>query len=165
MYYFLSGYTAKVAGTERGIKEPKPTFSAAFGAAFLLLHPTVYAKELIKKMDEHNSTAWLVNTGWIGGPYGIGKRIDIKPTRAIINAILNDSLLETEFDLLPVFGLNIPREVQGVDRSILNPRNLWKDKDAYDKQARTLAQKFIDNFVTYTDTEEGKRLVQAGPKL
>jgi len=165
MYYFLSGYTAKVAGTERGIKEPKPTFSAAFGAAFLLLHPTVYAKELIKKMDEHNSTAWLVNTGWIGGPYGIGKRIDIKPTRAIINAILNDSLLETEFDLLPVFGLNIPREVQGVDRSILNPRNLWKDKDAYDKQARTLAQKFIDNFVIYTDTEEGKRLVQAGPKL
>lgn len=165
MYYFLSGYTAKVAGTERGIKEPKPTFSAAFGAAFLLLHPTVYAKELIKKMDEHNSTAWLVNTGWIGGPYGIGKRIDIKPTRAIINAILNGSLLETEFDELPIFGLNIPREVQGVDVSILNPRNLWKDKDAYDKQARTLAQKFIDNFVTYTDTEEGKRLVQAGPKL
>ena len=165
MYYFLSGYTAKVAGTERGIKEPKPTFSAAFGAAFLLLHPTVYAKELIKKMDEHNSTAWLVNTGWIGGPYGIGKRIDIKPTRAIINAILNDSLLETEFDVIPVFGLNIPKEVQGVDSSILNPRNLWKDKDAYDKQARTLAQKFIDNFVTYTDTDEGKRLVQAGPKL
>lgn len=165
MYYFLSGYTAKVAGTERGIKEPKPTFSAAFGAAFLLLHPTVYAKELIKKMDEHNSTAWLVNTGWIGGPYGIGKRIDIKPTRAIINAILNGSLLETEFDELPIFGLNIPKEVQGVDVSILNPRNLWKDKDAYDKQARTLAQKFIDNFVTYTDTEEGKRLVQAGPKL
>lgn len=165
MYYFLSGYTAKVAGTERGIKEPKPTFSAAFGAAFLLLHPTVYAKELIKKMDEHGSTAWLVNTGWIGGPYGVGERIDIVPTRAIIDAILNDSLLNAEFEKLPIFGLNIPKSVEGVESNILNPRNLWENKDAYDKQAKDLAQKFIDNFQTYTDTDEGKRLVNAGPKL
>jgi len=165
MYYFLSGYTAKVAGTERGIKEPKPTFSAAFGAAFLLLHPTVYAKELIKKMDEHGSTAWLVNTGWIGGPYGVGERIDIVPTRAIINAILGGSLLNEEYEKLPIFGLNIPKSVEGVENKILNPRNLWKDKEAYDKQARSLAEKFTENFTTYTDTEEGKRLVAAGPQL
>ncbi len=165
MYYFLSGYTAKVAGTERGIKEPKPTFSAAFGAAFLLLHPTVYAKELIKKIEEHGSNAWLVSTGWIGGPYGVGNRIDIKSTRAIVNSILDGSLQNAEYDKLPIFGLEVPNEVDGVDSKILHPRNLWEDKDAYDKQATDLAKKFIDNFETYTDTEEGKRLVSAGPSL
>lgn len=164
-YYFLSGYTAKVAGTERGIKEPVPTFSAAFGAAFLLLHPTKYAEELVKKMEQHGSTAWLVNTGWIGGPYGVGKRIDIVPTRRIIDDILNGSLNDVEFETLPIFNLQIPKEAPGVDNELLNPRNLWADKEAYDKQAKMLAQKFIDNFVSYTDNEEGKALVSAGPQL
>ncbi|HUW68610.1 MAG TPA: phosphoenolpyruvate carboxykinase (ATP) [bacterium] len=163
MYYFLSGYTAKVAGTELGVKEPQPTFSAAFGAPFLLLHPTTYAAELARKMHDHGSTAWLVNTGWIGGPYGVGERIGIKPTRAIINAILDGSLDKAEFETLPIFGLSIPKAIVGVDSSLFNPRNLWKDKDAYDKQARRLGVAFIENFVTYTDTEEGKRLVSAGP--
>lgn len=164
MYYFLSGYTAKVAGTERGIVEPQPTFSAAFGAPFLLLHPTKYAAELARKMEEHGSTAWLINTGWIGGPFGVGERIGIKPTRAIINAILDGSLDKAGFETLPIFGLSIPKAIAGVDSSLFNPRNLWKDKDAYDRQARLLGGKFVENFVTYTDTEEGKALVAAGPK-
>lgn len=165
MYYFLSGYTAKVAGTERGIKEPKPTFSAAFGAAFLLLHPTVYAKELIKKVEQHGSHAWLVSTGWIGGPYGVGKRIDIKSTRSIIDAILNGTLESAEYEKLPVFNLEVPKEISSVDSKLLNPRNMWEDKNAYDKQAQDLAGRFIENFKTYTDSEEGKRLVSAGPEL
>ncbi len=164
-YYFLSGYTAKVAGTERGIKEPVPTFSAAFGAAFLLLHPTKYAEELVKKMEQHGSQAWLVNTGWIGGPYGVGKRIDIVPTRKLINAILDGSLNEVEYETLPFFNLSIPKEAPGVDSSLLNPRNLWADPNAWDEQAKMLAQKFIENFENYTDNEEGKALVAAGPQL
>ncbi len=164
-YYFLSGYTAKVAGTERGIKEPVPTFSAAFGAAFLLLHPTKYAEELVKKMEQHGSVAWLVNTGWIGGPYGVGKRIDIVPTRRIIDAILNGDLNNVEYETLPFFNLQIPKEAPGVDSNLLNPRNLWEDKEAYDRQAKMLAQKFIENFENYTDNEEGKALVAAGPQL
>lgn len=164
MYYFLSGYTAKVAGTELGVKEPQPTFSAAFGAPFLLLHPTTYAAELARKMQAHGSTAWLVNTGWIGGPYGIGERIGIRPTRAIINAILDGSLGKAEFETLPIFGLSIPKAIAGVDSSLFNPRNLWKDKAAYDSQARQLGSAFVENFVTYTDTDEGKRLVAAGPR-
>jgi len=127
MYYFLSGYTAKLAGTERGIVEPVPTFSAAFGAAFLPLHPTVYARELAEKMAKHGSTAYLVNTGWIGGAYGIGNRIDIKATRNIITAILHDSLENVEFDEMPIFGLHVPKYVPGVDSNILNPKNAWKD--------------------------------------
>lgn len=162
MYYFLSGYTAKVAGTERGVTEPQPTFSAAFGAPFLLLHPTVYARELAKKMEEHGCTAWLVNTGWIGGACGTGSRIGIKPTRAIINAILDGSLLDAEFDTLPVFGLAIPKKLEGVEA---NPRDMWTDKAAYDKQAELLAGKFIANFVAYTDNEDGKKLIAAGPQL
>lgn len=130
-----------------------------------MLHPTVYAKELIKKIEEHGSNAWLVSTGWIGGPYGVGNRIDIKSTRAIVNSILDGSLQNAEYDKLPIFGLEVPNEVEGVDSKILHPRNLWEDKDAYDKQAADLAKKFIDNFETYTDTEEGKRLVSAGPSL
>lgn len=165
MYHFLSGYTAKVAGTERGIKEPSPTFSSCFGQAFLLLHPTVYAQELAKKMKEHGSSAWLVNTGWIGGAYGVGKRIDIPSTRAIIDAILDGSLLNAEYEQLPVFGLMIPKTVNGVNPHILNPRNLWADPTAWDTQARNLGEKFINNFENFTDNEEGQRLRAAGPKL
>jgi len=165
MYHFLSGYTAKVAGTERGIKEPTPTFSSCFGAAFLLLHPTVYARELARKMNEYGSTAYLVNTGWIGGPYGVGKRIDIPSTRAIIDAILNGSLLDVEFETLPIFGLQIPKSVPGVDSHILNPRNLWGNPEDWDKSAKALGEKFIANFTNFTDNEEGKRLIPAGPNV
>ncbi|MEG2177966.1 MAG: phosphoenolpyruvate carboxykinase (ATP) [Bacteroidales bacterium] len=165
MYQFLSGYTAKVAGTERGIKEPTPTFSSCFGAAFLMLHPTIYAQELIKKMRQHGSTAYLVNTGWIGGPYGVGKRIDIPSTRAIINAILDGSLDKVECEKLPIFGLEVPKDVKGVDSKILNPRNLWAEPTQWDEAAKNLGKRFIDNFENFTDNEEGKRLVSAGPKL
>jgi len=163
-YYFLSGYTAKLAGTERGIKEPIPTFSAAFGAAFLMLHPTVYAQELANKLKKYGSTAYLVNTGWIGGPYGIGQRIDINSTRKIIKAILDGSIEDAETEELTPFGLRIPTHIEGVDSRILNPISLWKYESAYRKQADMLAEKFIDNFNRFTDTEEGQRLVAAGPQ-
>jgi len=165
MYHFLSGYTAKVAGTERGIKEPSPTFSSCFGQAFLLLHPTKYAQELAKKMQEHGSHAYLVNTGWIGGAYGVGKRIDIPSTRAIIDAILDGSLANAEFEEMPFFGLMIPKAVNGVDSHILNPRNLWADPTAWDASAKDLGSKFIANFENFTDNEEGQRLRAAGPKV
>lgn len=165
MYYFLSGYTAKLAGTEIDIIEPVPTFSAAFGAAFLPLHPTVYAKVLAKKIDEHNTKTYLVNTGWIGGPYGIGKRIDIVITRNIIRAILNGSILNFPTEKLPIFNLTIPTNLEGIESKFLNPRNAWADKEAYDKQASMLAAKFIENFKTFTDNEEGKRLSTFGPQV
>ncbi len=164
MYYFLSGYTSKLAGTERGVKEPLPTFSSAFGAAFLLLHPTVYARQLADKMKKHGATAYLVNTGWIGGPYGIGQRIDLESTRNIIRAILDGSLDHAETEEIVPFGLNIPLEVKGVDSLILNPKNTWKYESAYNKQAEKIADKFIENFNQFLDTEEGQRLVAAGPQ-
>lgn len=165
MYQFLSGYTAKVAGTERGIKEPTPTFSSCFGAAFLLLHPTVYARELARKIEAHGSTAYLVNTGWIGGPYGVGRRIDIPSTRAIIDAILDGSLDNAEYDTLPIFGFSIPKAVNNVKPELLNPRNLWANPAEWDVAARNLGEKFIKNFESFTDNDEGKRLVAAGPQL
>jgi len=165
MYYFLSGYTAKLAGTERGIIEPQPAFSSAFGAAFLLLHPTVYARELNKKMMEHKSNAYLVNTGWIGGAYGVGKRIDITATRNIITAILEGYLENVEYEKLPVFNLYIPKQIPGVDEKLLNPANAWNTKEDYINQAKMLASKFINNFNKFTDKEEGKRLIEAGPIL
>jgi phosphoenolpyruvate carboxykinase (ATP) len=164
-YHFLSGYTAKVAGTERGIKEPVPSFSACFGAAFLLLHPTVYATELIRKMKMHGSTAYLVNTGWVGGPYGVGERMDLPSTRKIIDAILEGKLDDAEYENLRYFNLAIPKAVPGVDSHVLNPRNSWKNPEEWDEAAKILAKKFIDNFVAFTDNEEGKRLVAAGPQL
>ncbi len=164
-YQFLSGYTAKVAGTERGIKEPTPTFSSCYGKAFLLLHPTVYARELIRKMEQHGSTAYLVNTGWIGGPYGIGKRIDIPSTRAIIDAILDGSIENAEFETLPFFNLSIPKTVNGVKSELLNPRNLWQNPKDWDVAAINLAEKFIKNFESFTDNDEGKRLIAAGPQI
>ncbi len=164
MYYFLSGFTSKLAGTELGIKEPVPTFSSAFGAAFLLLHPTVYAQALAKKMKQHGASAYLVNTGWSGGPYGVGHRIDLPVTRRIIKAILDGSLDYADYEKLPIFGLQIPKNMEGIDSAILNPKNTWKDSAAYDVQARKLADKFIENFVNFTDNEEGMRLVTAGPE-
>ncbi|MEI6123115.1 MAG: phosphoenolpyruvate carboxykinase (ATP) [Bacteroidota bacterium] len=165
MYHFLSGYTAKVAGTERGIKEPTPTFSSCFGAAFLLLHPTKYAQELAKKMQQHGSSAYLVNTGWIEGPYGIGRRIDIPSTRAIIDAILDGSLEHADYEELSVFGLMIPKAVNGVNSKILNPRNIWTNPADWDTSAKSLGEKFIKNFENFTDNDEGQRLVGAGPKV
>lgn len=164
-YHYISGYTAKVAGTERGIKEPKPSFSACFGAAFLLLDPIIYANELIARMKENNSQGWLVNTGWIGGPYGVGSRIDIPSTRAIIDAILDGSLQDAEYDILPIFNLQIPKEMHDVDTKLLNPRNLWDDPEKWDAQAKMLAQKFIDNFKYYAETEDAIELIKAGPHI
>lgn len=164
-YHFLSGYTAKLAGTERGITEPQATFSSCFGSAFLMLHPTIYARELTKKMLQYNSKAYLVNTGWIGGAYGTGKRIDIPVTRAIINAILDGSIDDNNLEELPIFGLMIPKSIKGIESHLLNPRNLWADPTQWDEQAKVLAKKFIDNFENFTDNEHGKALVTAGPKL
>ncbi len=165
MYYFLSGYTAKIAGTERGIKEPQPTFSACFGKPFLLLHPIEYALVLEKKIIEHGTKVWLVNTGWIGGGYSKGKRIDITYSRAIISAILEGELDSAEYDVLPFFNLDIPKKVSGVDSDILNPANNWINKDEYNQEAKELAQKFIDNFNTYADEKQCKNLVKFGPQL
>jgi phosphoenolpyruvate carboxykinase (ATP) len=166
MYYFLSGYTAKVAGTERGITEPVATFSACFGEAFLPLHPTVYADLLGKKIDEHEVNVYLVNTGWTGGPYGVGRRMSIKDTRACINGILNGSINDAEFETLPVFDLSIPKSLDGVaDNAVLNPRNTWEDKMAYDETLRRLAAMFIENFERYNDRGNEFDFSSAGPKL
>ncbi|MBE0674569.1 MAG: phosphoenolpyruvate carboxykinase (ATP), partial [Bacteroidales bacterium] len=165
MYYFLSGYTAKVAGTERGIKEPAPSFSSCFGAAFLMLDPIIYAKELTRKMELHNADAWLVNTGWMGGPYGVGKRIDITPTRKIIDAILNGTLRNVEFVRLPVFNLEIPTEIEGVNPSLPDPRSAWSSPEAWHEAALSLGQKFIKNFEKFTSNDETKMLVVAGPQI
>ena len=164
MYYFLSGYTAKVAGTERGITEPVATFSACFGEAFLPLHPTVYAKLLGEKIQKHNVNVYLVNTGWSGGPYGVGERMSLSATRACINAILDGSINESEFEKLPIFNLAIPKTINGVDSTILNPRNTWKDKEAYDQQLKHLATLFIENFKRYEDSGNFN-YSKAGPNL
>jgi len=145
MYHFLSGYTAKVAGTERGVTEPTATFSTCFGAPFMVHHPTVYAKLLGKKLAEHDVTCWLVNTGWSGGAYGVGKRMSIAHTRAMVNAAI-EGRIPHEFESEPFFGLQIPKSVPGVPNEVLNPRNVWTDKNAYDEQARKLSQLFFDNF-------------------
>lgn len=164
-YHFISGYTAKVAGTERGVKEPTPSFSSCFGAAFLLLDPTVYAHELIKRMDANDSEAWLVNTGWIGGPYGVGKRIDLPSTRAIIDAINNHTLKDVEFENLPIFNLAIPKSCLGIDSHILNPRNSWSNQDEWDVKAKDLADKFQANFKNFADNDEALRIMnEAGPR-
>jgi phosphoenolpyruvate carboxykinase (ATP) len=160
-YYFLSGFTAKLAGTERGITEPTPTFSPCFGGAFLSLHPTTYAKVLGKRMEAVKAEAYLVNTGW----NGTGKRISIKDTRAIIDAILNASIDQGEFETVPYFNLATPTKVDGVDSKLLNPQNSYDDADKWDEKARDLAKRFINNFAQFTDTERGKALVAVGPKL
>ncbi len=162
-YYYLNGYTAKVAGTELGLTEPTAAFSACFGGAFLTVHPTQYGKILGEKMAEHGSRAWLVNTGWSGGGYGVGKRMSLKITRAIIDSIFDGSLEQAEFEAMPLFGLALPTAVNGVDSVILNPRNAWADTDAYDAGLQKLAAMFVANFGKYTDTAEGLELAKAGP--
>lgn len=164
-YYYLNGYTAKVAGTELGLTEPTAAFSACFGGAFLTVHPTLYGKILGEKMAEHGSRAWLVNTGWSGGGYGVGKRMSLKITRAIIDSIFDGSLNNATFEAMPLFGLSIPTAVQGVDSAILNPRNAWSDKDAYDAGLNKLAGMFVKNFSKYTDNDAGVALAKAGPLL
>ena len=151
MYYFLSGYTAKVAGTERGITEPVATFSACFGEAFLPLHPTVYAKLLGEKIDDHHVNVYLVNTGWTGGGYGVGKRMSIKDTRACISAILDGSIQNSEFDVTKTFRLNVPKTLGSIKPEILNPRNAWADKELFDKTRDNLAEMFIANYTKYKD--------------
>ena len=160
-YYFLSGFTAKLAGTERGITEPTPTFSACFGQAFLSLHPTKYGEELVKKMQKSGAKAYLVNTGW----NGTGKRISIKDTRGIIDAILDGSIDKAETKKLPIFNLSIPTALPGVDTNILDPRDTFKDASEWETKAKDLAGRFIKNFVKYENNEKGKSLVKAGPQL
>ena len=160
-YYFLSGFTAKVAGTERGITEPTPTFSACFGAAFLSLHPTKYAEELVKKMNKVGAKAYLVNTGW----NGTGKRISIRDTRGIIDAILDGSIDKAPTKTIPYFDFVVPTELPGVDSKILDPRDTYTDAAEWTKKAEDLAARFIKNFAKFTGNEAGKALVAAGPKL
>ena len=160
-YHFLSGFTAKLAGTERGITEPTPTFSACFGAAFLSLHPTKYAETLVKRMQDSGATAYLVNTGW----NGTGKRISIQDTRGIINAILDGSIEEAECKTVPYFNLSVPTALPNVDSNILDPRDTYEDAAEWDKRANDLATLFINNFVKYTDTSAGEALVSAGPQV
>ncbi|HEV2017252.1 MAG TPA: phosphoenolpyruvate carboxykinase (ATP) [Gemmatimonadaceae bacterium] len=161
MYYFLSGYTAKVAGTERGVKEPQPTFSACFGAAFLVWHPTKYAKMLGRLLNEHRANVWLINTGWSGGAYGTGKRIRLAYTRAIARAALAGELDKVNTETDPVFGLAVPKEIKGVPNKVLNPRATWPDAAAYDAQARKLARMFRENFEKFGSVESA--IKNAGP--
>jgi phosphoenolpyruvate carboxykinase (ATP) len=165
MYYFLSGYTAKVAGTERGIDKPVATFSACFGEAFLPLHPTVYAKLLGEKIQKHDVNVYLVNTGWTGGAYGVGERMSLKATRACIDAIMDGSILKSEFDTTDVFGLHFPTSLPNVDSSILNPKNAWSDKDKYIETRNELAKLFIENFKKYLKEDAEFDYSLAGPQF
>jgi phosphoenolpyruvate carboxykinase (ATP) len=163
MYHFLSGYTAKVAGTEKGVTEPKATFSTCFGAPFMVLHPNVYAKFLGEKIARHNVRVWLVNTGWTGGPYGVGARMKIGHTRAMIHAALSGALDRVTYQTDRIFNLDVPTTCPGVPAELLTPRNTWRDHSAYDAQARNLAQMFIDNFKAYEDAVEPE-VGAAGPR-
>ena len=160
-YYFLSGFTAKLAGTERGITEPTPTFSACFGQAFLELHPTKYGEELVKKMQKSGAKAYLVNTGW----NGTGKRISIKDTRGIIDAILNGDVNKAETKKIPIFDFEVPTSLPGVDPAILDPRDTYADASEWETKAKDLEERFIKNFKKYEGNDAGKALVAAGPKL
>ncbi len=164
MFYFLSGYTAKVAGTEIGVTEPQATFSACFGAPFLTHPPAVYARMLGQKLDEHpHVKVWLVNTGWTGGPYGEGRRMPIAATRALLSAALVEGLDDLEYRSDPVFAFDVPREVPGVESRLLDPRSTWRDPEAYDRKARALARMFRDNFERFGDADEAVRA--AGPRV
>ena len=162
MYHFLSGYTAKVAGTEKGVTEPKATFSTCFGAPFLPLEPSRYARMLGEKIARHNARVWLVNTGWTGGPYGVGKRIKIAYTRAMIRAALSGALDSVAYEKDPVFNLEIPTSCPDVPSGVLKPRTTWANSTAYDEQAATLARMFVENFKTF---EQGvtAEVLAAGP--
>jgi len=164
MYHFISGYTAKVAGTERGVTEPQATFSACFGAPFMPLHPTVYAELLAEKIRKHNSNVWLVNTGWTGGPHGEGHRMKLSHTRKMLSEAIAGNLDDGEFQTEPIFGLSIPKSVDGVPSEVLIPRNTWKDKEAYDRKAKKLASMFDENFKKFKN-QASKNIVEAGPEL
>ncbi len=161
MYWFLSGFTAKLAGTEIGVKEPQPTFSACFGAPFLPQHPVVYARLLAKRLDEHGAKVWLVNTGWTGGPYGEGERMPIKATRSLLRAAIAGELAGVEYRTDPVFGFEVPVSVPGVESSLLQPRLTWADPEAYDAKARELADMFRENFSKFTADDN---IVAGGPR-
>lgn len=163
MYHFISGYTAKVAGTEKGVTEPKATFSTCFGAPFMVWHPTVYANLLGEKIKKHKVKCWLVNTGWTGGPYGVGSRMKIQYTRAMLNAALDSKLDKVEYETDPVFNLQIPKTCDGVPSEVLNPRNTWKDKKAYDEMAKKLAGMFVNNFKEY-EADTSDIIKNSGPK-
>ena len=164
MYHFISGYTAKVAGTERGITEPTATFSACFGAAFLTLHPTRYAELLKDKLEHHSAQAWLVNSGWSGGPYGVGERMSIKTTRACVNAILDGTIENTTWTKDEVFGWELPNSIEGVDSNTLNPRKTWPNADEYDAAEKKLAGMYVENFKKYADGS-GADYTKFGPKV
>ena len=162
MYYFLSGYTAKVAGTERGVTEPQATFSACFGAVFLVWHPTKYAEMLGRLLREHHAAVWLVNTGWSGGPYGVGKRMKLTYTRAMVHAALSGHMHELPTNEDPIFGLHVPTDIHGVPRELLTPRKTWDDPAAYDAQAKKLADMFRTNFAKFGSVDAA--IAAAGPK-
>jgi phosphoenolpyruvate carboxykinase (ATP) len=164
MYHFISGYTAKVAGTEKGVTEPVATFSTCFGAPFMIRPPSVYARLLEKRMRRHNSTCWLVNTGWTGGPYGVGNRMQIKYTRTLLNAALDGILNDDEMYQDPLFGFQIPVAVPGIPEEILNSRNTWSDKNAYDEQAQKLAGLFMENFEQFRN-DVPENVTSAGPQM
>ncbi len=164
MYQFISGYTAKVAGTEAGVTEPKSTFSACFGAPFLPLHPGQYAEMLGKKMKEHQVNVWMINTGWSGGPYGVGQRMKLGYTRAMITAALEGKLDNVSFEAHPVFGMQMPLSCEGVPAEVLNPRNTWANKEEYDTKAKALAQQFINNFEKYA-SGVSEEILAAAPKI
>lgn len=163
MFHFISGYTAKVAGTEAGVTEPQTTFSACFGAPFMPLHPTKYAEMLGEKMDESKVNVWLINTGWSGGEYGVGNRISLKHTRAMISSILNGDLENVEFKTHVVFGLHMPTSCPNVPSDILSPKNTWNDKDAYDIKANELANAFNKNFAQFAENAN-EEILEAAPK-
>jgi len=164
MYHFLSGYTAKVAGTEKGVTEPKATFSTCFGAPFMVLHPNVYAKFLGEKIARHNVRVWLVNTGWTGGPYGVGGRMKIAHTRAMIHAALSGALRDVPYEIDPIFNVEVPAACPGVPVEVLRPRGTWRDGAAYDAQAKALARMFVENFKAYEDAVEPE-VRAAGPHV
>jgi phosphoenolpyruvate carboxykinase (ATP) len=163
LFYFLSGYTSKLAGTELGVNEPQPTFSTCFGAPFLPQPPTVYAELLGRKLDEHGATVWLINTGWTGGPFGVGHRMPIRATRALLHAVLAETLDDAEYRLDTVFGFRVPTSAPGVDASLLDPRSTWADPGEYDRKARELAAMFHDNFARHEDAPA--EVVAAGPHV
>jgi phosphoenolpyruvate carboxykinase (ATP) len=163
LFYFLSGFTAKLAGTEIGVTEPQPTFSACFGAPFLPQPPIVYARMLGGKLDEHGSRVWLVNTGWTGGPFGEGERMPIGATRAMLSAALAGELDDVEFREDPVFGFEVPTDVPGVDDGLLDPRSTWADPEAYDARAAALARLFRENFEKFEGIPDWIR--EAGPRI
>ena len=164
MYNFISGYTAKVAGTEMGITEPTTTFSACFGKAFLPLHPTKYAELLGEKLNKHKVNVWLLNTGWVGGSYGVGSRIKLSYTRALITAALTGKLDNTEYGKTNFFGLSFPKTCEGVPAELMDPRNSWSDKNAYDAKAKNLAEQFIKNFSQYASAAN-EEILAAAPKV